>query len=67
MVRVASGSSWLRYSVYFTLSYESYQDVSRKKNMQSVFMGVCEEGMADVKYLAKKVPDLLRYLNFIEV
>lgn len=30
-------------------------------------MGVSEEWMADVKYLAKKIPDLLRYLNFTEV
>lgn len=37
--------------------------------MQSVFMGVCEERVADVMYLAKKKkkkPDLLRF-NFIEV
>lgn len=53
--------------MYFTLPYENYQDVSRKENMQSVFMGVSEERMADVKYLAKKIPDLLRYLNFTEV
>lgn len=67
VVGVALESSWLRYRVYFTLPYENYQDVSRKENMQSVFMGVSEERMADVKYLAKKIPDLLRYLNFTEV
>lgn len=54
VVGVALESSWLRYKGYFTLSYENCQDVSRKKNMQSVFMGVCEERVADVKCLAKK-------------
>lgn len=53
--------------MYFTLSYENCQDVSRKKKMQSVFMGVCEEWMADEMYLAKTPPDLLRFLNFVEV
>lgn len=53
--------------MYFTLSCENYQDVSRKKNMQSVFMGVCEERIPDEMYLARKHPDLLRYLHFFEV
>lgn len=35
--------------------------------MQSVFMGVCEEWIPDEMYLAKKIPDLLRYLHFFEV
>lgn len=50
--------------MYFTLPYENYQDVSRKENMQSVFMGVSEERMADVKYLAKKNTRFTEILKF---